>query len=87
MDDQLKLITAGVDGVFMYDIIFNNSNRYDPKQTLMLDPDGRFFDARISQPQKFEKTPLWVKGVKVLKQDKCIFCWSQVKASFYDLKG
>jgi hypothetical protein len=31
--------------------------------------------------------PLWVKGFKVLKENKRIFTWSEHKATFHDFDG
>ena len=31
--------------------------------------------------------PLWIKGLKLVPEHKCIFSWSQLKATFHDTDG
>ena len=37
-EKESKLITAGIDGCFMFDFIVEC--KYEPKQAILLDPDG-----------------------------------------------
>ena len=85
IDESQTLLTAGVDGCYMYQVNFKKT--FDPKQSLVLDPDGQQFDAKLGQMKRLESTPLWIKGLKVLKKQEKIFTWSQVKATFHDLQG
>jgi hypothetical protein len=39
------LITAGIDGVFMFK--FNVKNKYDPKQGIILDPEGTHLSTEL----------------------------------------
>jgi hypothetical protein len=44
-EDKSTLITAGIDGCFMFKIEI--INKYEPKQAMLLDPEGSFFNARL----------------------------------------
>ena len=49
-ESKSTLITAGIDGVFMFKL--NVKNKYDPKQGIMLDPEGTFFNAELGPKMK-----------------------------------
>lgn len=86
---ESMFITAGIDGCFMFK--FNVTSKYDPKQAVLLDPDGKTMSFTIGAKIKLEKMPLWVKGLKVdtnLRIESCqgvIFTWSQLKTCFNEL--
>ena len=39
--------------------------KYEPKQALMLDPDGKTLEFELGPKIKLEKMALWIKGLKV----------------------
>jgi hypothetical protein len=49
-ESKSTLITAGIDGVYMFKL--NVKNKYDPKQGIMLDPEGTFFNAELGPKVK-----------------------------------
>lgn len=84
-EEESTLITGGIDGCFMFR--FNAETKYDPRQGVMLDPEGHFFQAHLGPKIKIEKMPLWIKGLKVSVKQNMIFSWSQLKVCFNDLDG
>jgi WD40 repeat protein len=84
-EKKSTLITAGIDGCYMFKI--NINSKYEPKQALNLDPSGKFFFPEIGPKTKLEKMPLWVKGLKVMESLDFIFTWSQLKSCFNGLDG
>ena len=84
-EDKSTLITAGIDGCFMFKLKI--MNKYEPKQAMLLDPEGNFFQAELGPKIKLKKMPLWVKGLKVVEKQNIIFTWSQLKACFNDMDG
>jgi len=46
-EDESKLITAGVDGCFMFQ--FNVTAKYEPKQAIILDPYGSTMRIELGQ--------------------------------------
>ena len=83
-ESKRKLVTAGIDGCFIFDFI--SQAKYDPRQAIFLDPDGRSMKFEIGQKIKLESMPLWIKGMKVDETEGMIFTWSQVKTCFNDLE-
>lgn len=79
------LVTGGIDGCHMFK--FKTHTKYDPKQAVQLDPEGHFFMAYLSPRIKIDRTPLWIKGLKVNVADNMIFLWSQMKVNFNTLDG
>ena len=84
-EEKSLLITGGIDGchMFKFDVI----SKYEPKQAMLLDPEGQFFSAALGPKIKMEKMPLWIKGLKVNTKQNVIFSWSQLKVCFNDLSG
>ena len=62
-EEKSILITAGIDGCFMYKL--NVLSKYEPRQGVNLDPEGTFFSCEIGPKKALESTPLWIKGLKV----------------------
>ena len=85
VEDKSTLITAGIDGCYIYSFIYKS--KYEAKQALMLDPEGEAFDSEIVLKQSLESMPLWIKGLKIIKANDSIFSWSQMKATFHDMNG
>ena len=73
-DKESKLITAGIDGCFMFD--FKVICKYEPKQAVLLDPEGNTMEFELGVKVKIEKSPRWIKGLKVDEREGCIFTWS-----------
>jgi hypothetical protein len=46
VDSQSKLITGGIDGCFI--INFTMKSKYNPKQALSLDPEGKNMEFNVS---------------------------------------
>jgi len=84
-EEKSTLITAGIDGCFMFEL--NIISKYEPKQAQLLDPEGNFFQAELGPKKRLEKMPLWIKGLKVNEKQNIIFTWSQLKACFNDMDG
>ena len=84
-EDKSRFITAGIDGCYVYSFV--SKSKYEPKQAIMLDPEGEAFDCEIVLKQSLESMPLWIKGLKIMKANECIFSWSQMKATFHDMNG
>lgn len=85
IEETSTLITAGIDGCFLFKLYIQN--KYEPKQAMMLDPEGNWFTAEIGPKQKLQKMPLWIKGLKVVESQNLIFTWSQLKACINNLEG
>ena len=62
-EEKSTLITGGIDGCHMFK--FNVMSKYEPKQAVLLDPEGLTFKAELGPKIKLEKMPLWIKGLKV----------------------
>ena len=73
-ESKSTLITAGIDGCYMFPIKINS--KYESKQALNLDPGAKFYFPEIGTKTKLEKMPLWVKGLKVIESLNFIFTWS-----------
>eukprot|EP00347_Sterkiella_histriomuscorum_P010595 403375671 len=82
-EKESKLITAGIDGCFMFE--FQMICKYEPKQAVLLDPEGNTMEFKLGPKIKLEKMPLWVKGLKVDEKEGIIFTWSQLKTCFNDI--
>lgn len=50
--------------------------KYEPKQAVLLDPEGNTMEFKLGTKIKLEKMPLWVKGLKVDEKEGIIFTWS-----------
>jgi hypothetical protein len=44
---------------------FYAQSKYDPKQAILLDPEGQFLTAYLGPKIIVQSTPLWIKGLKV----------------------
>ncbi len=44
-DDQSKLITAGIDGVFIFDFVYKG--KYEPKHAATIDPEGKSIEISL----------------------------------------
>lgn len=73
IDNKSQIITAGIDGCFIYQ--FTYEGRYQPKQSLILDPEADFFDGYLKLATPLEKMPVWIKGQKFVKDRQVIVNW------------
>lgn len=78
--EKSKLITAGVGGWFVYD--FKIKTKYEPRQALMLDPDGKNMQFELTNKWSINKGLWWIKGLKVDETEGMIFWWSQEVTCF-----
>jgi len=44
-DKQSKLVTAGIDGIFIFD--FQYKGKYDPKHAAIIDPEGKSIEIAL----------------------------------------
>lgn len=84
-EEKSTLITAGIDGCFMFRFTVNS--KYEKERGVMLDPEGQFIQCELGPKIKVEKMPLWIKGLKVSVKQNMIFSWSQLKVCFNYLDG
>ena len=63
----------------MFDFVFKC--RYDPKQFINIDPEGKTLQISIKK-QKMEDMPLWVKGLRVFPEERFSCFWSQLDVCF-----
>ena len=82
-DKNSQIIAAGIDGC--YSVKYVTINKYKPKQSLELDPESNFVSGMIGPPRALEKTPVWVKGCKIIN-DQFICTWSQLSLTIHSLK-
>ncbi|CDW84829.1 UNKNOWN [Stylonychia lemnae] len=78
-DAESKLITAGIDGVFIFDVHYHG--KYDPQQAAQIDPEGR------SIRMTLEGMPIWAKGMKIDEENNMIVTWDHLNLTFHDLRG
>lgn len=64
----------------MYD--FRVKTKYEPRQALVLDPEGRNMEFEIGNKVAINKGLCWIKGLKVDEAEGMIFCWSQEVTCF-----
>ena len=50
--------------------------KYEPKQAVLLDPEGATMQFKLGPKIKLDKMPLWIKGLKVDEKEGIIFTWS-----------
>lgn len=81
-EENLLLITGGIDGCFIYKLIIHN--KYDPKQSLILDPESEFLDIEMQFNGALQETPTWIKGLKIFNKYNLIANWSPLKITFHN---
>ena len=63
-DAQNQLITAGVDGVCIFEFIYKS--KYSPKRSAQIDAAGNYVEISLSYPPKAAtKSLAWCKGLNV----------------------
>eukprot|EP00347_Sterkiella_histriomuscorum_P004241 403361206 len=84
-DQKNKLITAGIDGVFIFD--FSYQGKYEPFQASQIDPEGKTIKIEIKNKITLEGMPIWAKGMKVDEQNDMIICWDHLNLTFHELSS
>ena len=84
LEDKLKIVTAGIDGCFIFS--FQPNNRYNAEKALILDPEGRSLSFSIGQRMRIESKEMWLKGMKVDEKEGLIYTWNQVQTCFNDIE-
>lgn len=79
-EEESKIITAGVGGCYWFD--FYVKTKYEPKQALLLDPEGKNMEFEIGNKLHINKSLLWIKGLKIDEAENMIFSWSQKYTCF-----
>ena len=80
-EKESRLITAGIDGCCMFDFQF--ICKYEPKQAMMLDPDGRNITFKLERVAQLPMMDEWVKGLKLDVANNLIIAWDQESVCFY----
>ena len=83
-EEQSQIITAGLDGCFINNLIIES--KYEPKQAIMLDPDGRNMKFDMVRLIQLPCMGEWVKGLKIDSANNLIIAWDQMSVCFYQLK-
>lgn len=74
LEDKLKIVTAGIDGCFIFS--FQPNNWYNAEKALILDPEGRSLSFSIGQRMRIESKEMWLKGMKVDEKEGLIYTWN-----------
>ena len=73
-DAESKMITAGIDGIFIFDFAYKG--KYDPHHAATIDPEGKSIEIALKNRQPMEKMLKWAKGLKVDVKHDLIISWS-----------
>ena len=73
-DAESKLVTAGIDGIFLFDFAYKG--KYDPHHAAIIDPEGQSIEIAIKNKQPMEKMLMWAKGLKIDVKNDLIVSWS-----------
>ena len=84
-DEDDRLITAGIDGVFVFH--FNYQGKYAPLLAAQIDQEGRHISVKLENQTRLEKMCIWVKGLKVDAKNDIIVSWNQFRMCFNHLSG
>lgn len=82
-EEQSQIITAGIDGCYINNIVIES--KYEPKQAMMLDPDGRNISFKLERVLQLPMMDEWVKGLKIDVANNLIVAWDQESVCFYQL--
>ena len=75
-DAQSQLITAGVDGVCIFEFVYKS--KYSPKRSAQIDAAGNYVEISLTYPPKAAaKSLAWIKGLNVDQKNGIIISWSQ----------
>lgn len=84
-DKDGTVITAGIDGVFVFK--FNYQSKYQPILAVQIDQEGKHIKVSLENKTPLEKMCIWVKGLKVDEKNEIIISWNQGKLCFNHLNG
>ena len=73
-DPKSLLITAGVEGVYLFD--FNYSGKYPPKLAAQVDMKGSYINIKLLNQRPVEQALNWVKGLKIDDKSETIMTWN-----------
>ena len=79
-DRSGSLITAGIDGVFLFH--FNYQGKYLPALATQIDKEGKHISISLDNKMPLEKMCMWVKGLKVDAKNGIIASWNGSWISF-----
>lgn len=82
-EEQSQIVTAGIDGCFINNL--KVESKYEPKQAMMLDPDGHTICLEMTRLLQLPQMTEWVKGLKVDTLNSLIMAWDQQSVCFYHL--
>jgi|LauGreDrversion4_2_1035121.scaffolds.fasta_scaffold41064_1 hypothetical protein len=80
-EEESQIITAGIDGCYINNIKI--LSKYEPKQSMMLDPDGKNMTFEMSRASQLSNITEWVKGLKIDTVHNLIIAWDQESICFY----
>lgn len=66
-------------------IDFKVDTKYEPKQALFLDPDGKNLKVTVGEPKHLNVDIFWLKGLKIDEKGGMMFFWSQETTCFNKL--
>jgi hypothetical protein len=73
-DKEGKLVTAGIDGIFIFDFAYKG--KYDPQHAAIIDPEGKSIEIQLKNKQPMEKMLMWAKGLNIDIKHDIIVSWS-----------
>lgn len=82
-EPENKLITAGVDGVIVFQ--FDIKRTQPPSLAVKLDPFGKSLQIKVRQLYKQEDSPMWVQKCRVDPVSNMVFSWTFTVACFHNL--
>lgn len=85
IDKDDRLVTAGIDGVFIFD--FRYISKYAPLLSAQIDQEGRHITVKLENKMPLEKMCIWVKGLAVDAKNDIVVSWNQGKICFNHLVG
>jgi len=82
-EEESQLITAGIDGCFIFD--FEIHCKYDYRLAILLDPKGRSLSFNLKMAVQLEYVSEWAKGLHVDHARGILSAWSSETLCFYKL--
>jgi len=73
-DADDSVITAGIDGVFIFK--FNYQSKYKPLLAVQIDQEGKHIRISLENKILLDKSSIWVKGLKVDEKNEIIIHWN-----------
>ena len=72
-EEESQIITAGIDGCYINNMKI--MSKYEPKQSMMLDPDGKNMTFEMTRAAQLSNITEWVKGLKIDTVHNLIIAW------------